>query len=126
MIRDDYPVFQEIAILQQQLQPIRLTFNHVDGHLDKKEKTTDTETLNIECNTQAKQHSQTYPPLLNITILLMEHRLVTHTVPVMNICRVYVGIIQQPLVTVYFELRFFKKGGGTVTQMHESFLYRLL
>jgi len=41
MIRDDYPVFQEIAILQQQLQPIRLTFNHVDGHLDKKEKTTD-------------------------------------------------------------------------------------
>jgi len=48
-----------------------------------------------------------------------------HTVPVMNIHRVYVGITQQLLVTVYFELKKFKKGGGTVTQMRESFLYWL-
>jgi len=31
------------------------------------------ETLNIECDTRAKQHSQTYPPLLNTTNPLMEH-----------------------------------------------------
>jgi len=36
MIQDDYPVFQEIAILRQQLQPICFTFTHVNGHLDTK------------------------------------------------------------------------------------------
>jgi len=32
-----------------------------------------TETLNIECDTRAKQHSHTYPPLTNITNPTMEH-----------------------------------------------------
>jgi len=65
MIQDDYPVFQEIAILRQQLQPISFTFIHVDGHLDTKKPKrplTVAETLNIECDTRAKKHSQTYPP----------------------------------------------------------------
>jgi len=53
MIRDDYPIFQEIAILRSNLQPLRLTFNHVDGHLDTKRPKrplTVAETLNIECD----------------------------------------------------------------------------
>jgi len=54
MIQDDYPVFQEIAILWQQLLPIHLTFTHVDGHLDTqkpKQPLTITKTLNIKCDT---------------------------------------------------------------------------
>jgi len=36
MIRDKYPIFKEIEVLQTNLKPIRLTFTHVDGHLDTK------------------------------------------------------------------------------------------
>jgi len=76
MIRDDYPVFRELVKLRQQLQPIRLTFKHVDGHLDTKKPKrplTVAETLNIECDTRAKQHSHTYPPIPHIPNPLLEN-----------------------------------------------------
>jgi len=76
MICDNYPIIQAIHHIRLQLQPIWLTFHHIDGHLNtwkSKCPLTIAETLNIECDQQATQYSQIYPPLAMNTNLLMEH-----------------------------------------------------
>jgi len=76
MIANDYPIYQEIQTTITQLHPIKLTFRHVDGHLDTKKPKrplTIAETLNIDCDTRATQHFQSHPPLDNTHNPVLEH-----------------------------------------------------
>jgi len=76
MLCDDYPTFQAINQLLQQLQRLHLIFYCIDGHLDTynlKQPLSRAKTLNIECEKWAMQHSQTFPLLVNTANLLMEH-----------------------------------------------------
>jgi len=76
MIVNDYPIYQEIRATIKQLHPIRIKFRHVDGHLDTKKPKcplTIAETLNIDCDTRATQHFQSYPPITNASNPLLEH-----------------------------------------------------
>jgi len=76
MIANDYLIYQEIQTTITQLHPIKLTFRHVDGHLDTKKPKcplTIAETLNIDCDTRATQHFQSHPPLNNTHNPVLEH-----------------------------------------------------
>jgi len=61
-IQDDYPIFKEIQLLLQTLQPIHVELLHVTGHQDEKcikRPLTTPEILNIECDERATKLNNT-------------------------------------------------------------------
>jgi len=76
MLRNNYPIFQELDHLIQQQPTIQITFHHVDGHLDTwnlKRLLMSTEILNIECDKWATKHSHNHQPLAQAINPLLEH-----------------------------------------------------
>jgi len=76
MLRDDYPIFQEIDHILQHHHALRITFHHVDSHLDMqkpKQPLMIAEILNIEWDKRATQHSSNHQPLDQASNPMLKH-----------------------------------------------------